>query len=71
MIKHDTYHDTWTNYLMEQESSPIQVQAKGDGCCCCRQDKSDEEEEGWALQGHAQVNPALGTPCLGPVGLKT
>jgi hypothetical protein len=31
----------------------------------------DEEEEGWALQGHAQVNPALGTPCLGPVGLET
>ena len=22
MIKNDTYHDTWTNYLMEQESSP-------------------------------------------------
>ena len=21
MIKHDTYHDTWTNYLMEQEPS--------------------------------------------------
>jgi hypothetical protein len=34
-------------------------------------DKSGEEEEGWALQGHAQVNPALGTPCLGPVGLET
>jgi ketosteroid isomerase-like protein len=30
MIKYDTYHDTWTNYLMEQESSPIQVQAEGD-----------------------------------------
>jgi len=22
MIKYNTYHDTWTNYLMEQESSP-------------------------------------------------
>jgi len=33
--KNDTYYDTWTNYLMEQESSPIQVQAEGDGCCCC------------------------------------
>jgi hypothetical protein len=32
MIKHDTYHDTWTNYLMEQESSLMQVQADGDGC---------------------------------------
>ena len=28
MIKYDTHHDTWTNYLMEQESSPIQVQPK-------------------------------------------
>jgi hypothetical protein len=26
MIKSDTYHDTWTNYLMEQEPSPIQDQ---------------------------------------------
>jgi hypothetical protein len=34
MIKYDTYHDTLTNYLMEQESSMIQVQAEGDGCCC-------------------------------------
>jgi hypothetical protein len=71
MIKHDTYHDTWTNYLMEQESSLMQVQVDGDECYCYRQDKSDEEEEGWSLQGHAQVNPALGTPCLGPVGLET
>jgi hypothetical protein len=71
MIKSDTYHDTRTNYLMEQESSPIQDQADGDGCCCCCQDESDEKRKGWALQGHAQVNPSLGTPCLGPVGLKT
>jgi hypothetical protein len=35
MIKSDTYHDTWTNYLMEQEPSPIQDQVDGDGCCCC------------------------------------
>jgi hypothetical protein len=31
----DTYHDTWTNYLMEQEPSLTQDQADGDGCCCC------------------------------------
>ena len=31
----------------------------------------NERREGWALQGYAQVNPALGTPCLGPVGLET
>jgi hypothetical protein len=35
MIKNDTYHDTWTNYLMKQEPSPIQDQTDGDGCCCC------------------------------------
>jgi hypothetical protein len=31
MIKGDTYHDTWTNYLMEQELFLIQDQADGDG----------------------------------------
>jgi hypothetical protein len=31
----------------------------------------DDGRKRWALQGHAQVNPALGTPCLGPVGLET
>jgi hypothetical protein len=70
MIKSDTYHDTWTNYLMEQEPLLIQDQADGDGCCYCGQDKADGRREGWALQGHAQVL-SLGTPCLGPVGLET
>ena len=60
-----------TNYLMEKESSPMQVQAGGDESCCCCQDKSGEEEERWALQSHAQVNPTLGTPCVGPIGLET
>jgi len=64
MIKSDTYHDTWTNYLMEQKSSLIQDQADGDGCCHCWQDESDEREEIWALQGYSLVNPSLGTPCL-------
>jgi hypothetical protein len=67
----DTYHDTWTNYLMEQEPSLIQDQADGGGCCCFRQDKDAERKKRWALQGHAKVNPALGTPCLGLVGLET
>jgi hypothetical protein len=31
----DTYHDTRTHYLMEQEPPMIQDQAEGDGCCCC------------------------------------
>jgi hypothetical protein len=29
------------------------------------------EEEGWALEGQAQVNMALSTPCLIHVGLTT
>jgi hypothetical protein len=31
----DTYHDTRTNYLMEQEPSLTRDQADGDGYCCC------------------------------------
>ena len=30
----DTYHDTYTNYLMEQEPSLTQDQDDSDGCCC-------------------------------------
>jgi hypothetical protein len=30
-----------------------------------------KEKKRWALQGHAQVDLAFGTPCLGPVGLET
>ena len=71
MIKSDTYHDTWTNYLMEKEPLLIQDQADGDGCCYYWQEKADGRRKGWALQGHAQVNPTLNTLCLGPVGLKT
>jgi hypothetical protein len=67
----DTYHNTWTNYLMEQEPSLTQDQADVDGYCCCSQDKDVGRKKRWALQGHAKVNPALGTPCLGPVGLET
>jgi hypothetical protein len=35
MIKSDTYYDTWTDYLMEQEPFLIQDQADGDGCYYC------------------------------------
>jgi hypothetical protein len=67
----DTYHDTQTHYLMEQEPSLTQDQADGDGCCCCWQGRGAEREKRWALQGHAKVDLTLGTPCLGPVGLET
>ena len=45
MIKCDTYHDTWTNYLMEQEPLLIQDQSDGDGCYCCCQDKRRWEKK--------------------------
>ena len=45
MIKSDTYHDTWTNYLMEQEPSPIQDQDDGDGCCCANKTNLTKEEK--------------------------
>jgi len=56
-----------TNYLMEQEPSLIQAQAGGDGGWYCWQDRMAEKEKK-GPQDHAQVNPALDTPCLGPVG---
>jgi hypothetical protein len=67
----DTYHDTRTHYLMEQEPSLTQDQADGDGCYYCWQGRGAEREKIWALQGHAKVDQALGTPCLGPMGLET
>ena len=42
----DTYHDIWTNYLMEQEPSLTQNQADGDGCCCCWQDEDAGKRKG-------------------------
>jgi hypothetical protein len=41
----DTYHDTRTHYLMEQEPSLTQDQAGGDGCCCCWQSRGTDREK--------------------------
>jgi hypothetical protein len=66
----DTYHDTRTHYLMEQDPLLLQNQADGmDDVVSNRMEML--KKKGWALQSHAQVNMALGTPCLGPVGLET
>ena len=65
----DTYHDTWTHYLMEQY--PLLLQNQADGMDVVVADKWEALKKGWAPQGQAQVNMALGTPCLGPVGLET
>ena len=41
----DTYHDTRTHYLMEQEPSLTQDQAGGGGCCCCWQSRGTDREK--------------------------
>jgi hypothetical protein len=56
---------------MEQEPSLTENQVDGDGCCYYWKGRGVEREKRWALQGHAKVNPGLGTPCLGPMGLDT
>jgi hypothetical protein len=66
----DTYHDTRTHYLVEQD--PLLLKDQADGMDVVVVDRMEAlKEERWALQGQAQVNMALGTPCLGPVGLET
>ena len=66
----DTYHDTRTHYLMDQD--PLLLQNQTDGIDVVVVDRMEAlKKKGWALQGQAQVNMALGTPCLGPVGLET
>jgi hypothetical protein len=65
----DTYHDTQTHYLMEQD--PLLLHNQADGMDVVVVNRWKALKKGWALQGQAQVNMALGTPCLGPVGLET
>jgi hypothetical protein len=65
----DTYHDTRTHYLMEQD--PLLLQNQADGMDVATVDRWEALKKGRALQGQAQVNMALRTPCLGLVGLKT
>jgi hypothetical protein len=67
----DTYHDTWTHYLVEQEPSLTQDEANGDGCCCCWQGRGAEGRKDGPSRAMLKVDPTLSTPCLGPVGLET
>ena len=65
----DTYHDTQTHYLMEQD--PLLLQNQANGMDVVAIDRWEALKKRWALQGQSQVNMGLGTPCLGPVGLET
>jgi hypothetical protein len=53
------------------EQDPLLLQNHADGMDVDAADRWEVLKKGWALQGQAQVNMALGTPCLRPVGLKT
>jgi hypothetical protein len=46
MIKCDTYHDTWTNYLMKQEPLLIQDQTNGDVVVANKIKTMEEEKVG-------------------------
>jgi hypothetical protein len=65
----DTYHDTQTHYLMEKD--PLVLQNQADGMDDVVADRWKALKKRWPLQGQDQVNMALSTPCLGPVGLET
>ena len=65
----DTYHDRWTHYLMEKD--PLLLKNQADGMDIVVVDRWEVLKKRWALYGQDEVNMALGTPCLGPVGLET
>jgi hypothetical protein len=65
----DTCHDTRTHYLMEQD--PLLPRNQADGIDVVVVDRWEALKKRWALQGQAQVNMALSTPWVGPVGLET
>ena len=54
------------------EQDPLLLQNQADGIDDVVADIMEAlKKKGWALQGQAQVNMALSTPCLGLVGLET
>jgi hypothetical protein len=53
------------------EQDPLLLQNQADGMDDVVADRWKALKKRWALQGQDQVNMALSTPCLGPVGLET
>ena len=53
------------------EQDPLLLKDHTDGMDVVVADRMEVLKKRWALQGQAQINMALGTPCLGPVGLET
>jgi hypothetical protein len=65
----DTYHDTRTHYLIEQDPLPLQDQANVMGVIAGNMWNVLEEKRG--PLGLCLGRPTLITPCLEPVGLET
>jgi hypothetical protein len=65
----DTYHDTQTHYLMEQDPLPLQDQASVMDVVAGDMWTVLEEKRG--PPGLCLGRPTLDTPCLEPVGLET
>jgi hypothetical protein len=64
----DTYHDTRTHYLMEQDPLFLQNQADGMDAAADRMEALKKKDG----PSKAMLKSIyLGTPCLGPMGLKT
>jgi len=54
------------------EKDPLLLQNQPDGMDVVVADRMEaSKNKRWTLQGQAQVNMALGTPCLELVGLET
>ena len=51
------------------EQDPLLLQDHVGGMDATADDIWDALKKRWALQGHAQIDLALSTPCLGPMGL--
>ena len=67
----DTYHDTRTHYLMEQDPFLLEHQAEVMDVVVADKVEALKEKKRWVVQVHAQVDLALDTPCLGHVCLET
>ena len=68
----DTYHDTHTHYLMEQDPLLLQDQTDGmDVVVVDRMEAMKKKDGPSRARLNFQVNMTLITPCLRPVGLET
>ena len=65
----DTYHDTQTHYLVEQDLLLLQYQAGGMDTAAA--DKWAALKKIGGPLGPCSSHLTLDTPCLGPVGLET